>query len=33
MPPGDPDISDDAELRRFANEVRTPLMTNASVSL
>ena len=29
MPPTDPDFGDDAELRRFAYEVRTPMMERA----
>ena len=29
MPPGDPDFGDDAELRRFAHEVLTPMVERA----
>jgi TetR/AcrR family transcriptional regulator, repressor for uid operon len=29
MPPSDPDFADDAELRRFAHEVLTPMVTQA----
>jgi AcrR family transcriptional regulator len=29
MPPSDPDFADDAELRRFANEVLTPMVKRA----
>jgi hypothetical protein len=29
MPPADPDFGDDAELRRFAHEVLTPMVERA----
>ena len=29
MPPADPDFADDAELRRFAHEVLTPMVERA----
>ena len=29
MPPSDPDFGDDAELRRFAHEVLTPMVERA----
>ena len=29
MPPSDPDFGDDAELRRFAHQVLTPMVRNA----
>jgi TetR/AcrR family transcriptional regulator, repressor for uid operon len=33
MPPSDPDFADDAELRRFAHEVLTPMVERATAQL
>ena len=33
MPPGDPDFADNAELRRFAHEVLTPMVQRATEQL
>ena len=33
MPPDDPDFGDDAELRRFAHQVLTPMVQRAATSL
>jgi TetR/AcrR family transcriptional regulator, repressor for uid operon len=29
VPPNDPDVADDAELRRFAHQVLTPMVKRA----